>query len=114
MRAWALFSEPIDYQDLRVRKIMIYEKPRGETRVFLYTERDSQICRADEWYPSLLDALEIWDARPHGAWVSVGDPLPGCQEDAALPVRVKGRDAGSPEWGKYEILRDGVWREYTE
>ena len=42
----------------------------------------------------------------------LGDPPPGGQHDSFLPVRVKGRDAGKPEWGKYEILRDGEWVEY--
>ena len=41
------------------------------------------------------------------------DPLPCCQQDAFLPVRVKGRNIGKPEWGKYEVLQDGEWIEYN-
>lgn len=40
------------------------------------------------------------------------DPLPYCQHDAFVPVRVKGRNIGKPEWGKFEVLRDGSWIEY--
>ncbi len=37
------------------------------------------------------------------------DPLPDCQHDAFLPIRVKGRDIGKPQWGQFEILKDGQW-----
>ncbi len=114
MRKWALFSEPVPYNGLSVAKIMLYEKENGETGVFLYAGKDAQICSADEWYPSLADALDAWDGRPHAAWVPLCDPLPGCQEDAFDPIRVKGRAEGTPEWGKFEILRDGVWQAYEE
>lgn len=29
-----------------------------------------------------------------------------------LPIRVKGRDIGEPQWGKLEILENGKWKEY--
>ena len=35
-----------------------------------------------------------------------------CQHDAFLPIRVKGRDIGEPQWGKLEILENGKWKEY--
>ena len=114
MRKWAFFSEPVPYNGLSAVKIMLYERGNGETSVFLYTEKDAQICAADEWYPSLADALEAWDGSPHAAWIPLGDPSPGCQEDAFDPVRVKGRADGRPEWGTYEIFRGGRWQEYRE
>ena len=30
-----------------------------------------------------------------------------------IPVRVKGRNVGKPEWGKFEVLQDGEWIEYN-
>ena len=93
---------------------MVYETPGGDTFVFLYERESAQICCADEWYPCIRDALAVWDSIPHSAWNPVPDPLPGCQHDAADPVRIKGRQLGTPEWGKYEILLDGVWCEYAE
>ncbi|MBR6727917.1 MAG: hypothetical protein IKM08_06960 [Clostridia bacterium] len=41
-------------------------------------------------------------------WRSPAD----CQTDAFLPIRVKGRDKGTPQWGQYEILTDKGWAEY--
>lgn len=34
-------------------------------------------------------------------------------ENAFLPIRVKGRNIGKPQWGQYEIWKDGVWKEYV-
>ena len=45
-------------------------------------------------------------------WIPIDDPLPYCQHDAFLPIRVKGRDIGEPQWGKLEILENGKWKEY--
>lgn len=114
MRKWAFFTEAVIVDGAAVQKIMLYDKPQGGTFVFLYRGKNSQICCADEWYPCREDALEAWDPRPHSAWMTLGDPVPGCQEDAFEPIRVKGRAEGKPEWGSYEILRGGEWREYTE
>ena len=113
MRKWACFTAPVAYDGRTLRKIMLFRTPNGETRVFLYTETDAQICAADESYPTLEDALSVWEGTPHAAWVTIDDPLPGCQEDAFVPLRVKGRDVGKPEWGRKEILRDGKWVDYN-
>ena len=40
------------------------------------------------------------------------DPLSDCQHDAFLPIRIKGRNIGRPQWGQLEILKDGKWEEY--
>lgn len=40
------------------------------------------------------------------------DPLPDCQHDAFLPLRVKERNINKPQWGELEILENNVWREY--
>ena len=45
-------------------------------------------------------------------WIPIGDPLPYCHHDAFLPIRVKGRDIGEPQWGKLEIFENGKWKEY--
>lgn len=45
-------------------------------------------------------------------WIHIEEPLPGCQHDAFLPIQVKGRDSGNPQWGQLEILEDGAWKEY--
>ena len=114
MRKWAIFPEPLPYQGRSVRKLLLYQKPSGETCVFLYERPEAQICCADEWYPSLEEALAAWEGVPRSEWTEAEDPAPGCQEDAVLPLRVKGRAEGRPLWGSWEILKDGVWQPYEE
>lgn len=46
-------------------------------------------------------------------WIDIDEPLPDCQHDAFIPIRVKGRADGMPEWGKLETLKDGKWVEYN-
>ena len=112
MRKWAALTPPVEYNGRNIRKIMIYQTPEHGTQVFLYAESEAQISCADEWYPTLPDALAAWEGAVHSEWTQIADPLPGCQEDAFEPIRVKGRETGKPEWGKYEILRDGEWQVY--
>lgn len=40
------------------------------------------------------------------------ETLRGCQDDGIEPIRVKGRIENAPQWGKYEILKDGNWMDY--
>ena len=46
-------------------------------------------------------------------WIDIDEPLPDCQHDAFIPIRVKGRADGMPKWGKLETLKDGKWVEYN-
>ena len=75
--------------------------------------RDPQYCIETRSYDSIEELYEDWnDLIDDRGWIEIEDPLPFCQHDAFVPVRVKGRDTGKPEWGKYEILMDGGWFEY--
>ena len=115
MRKWAYLAEPHEYNSQRIYKVMVYETEREGTYVFLYDSPDTQICVTDEWYASLAEATRIWDNYvKDGCWVMIDDPMPNCQHDCILPIRVKGRDTGKPEWGVYEQLVDGNWVEYKE
>ena len=114
MRKWAYFPGPISYGGEAMEKIMLYQRHGGETCVFLYAKRSSQICSADELYPTLRDALSAWGSEPHSEWIAIDDPAPGCQEDAFDQIRVRGRADGKPEWGRFEILRGGEWLPYSE
>ena len=70
-------------------------------------------CSFDYWYKTVEDVYEDWnDLVNEKGWIPIGDPLPYCQHDAFLPIRVKGRDIGEPQWGKLEILENGKWKEY--
>lgn len=114
MRKWAIL-EPCD-RDTYVfepRKIMIHPTWEGAF-VYLFDAEDALFSRADEFFESEEDAVEAWEewVSPEG-WHVIDDPLPDCQCDCILPVRVKGRDTGNPQWGKYEILENGEWKDFT-
>ena len=109
MRKWANICHGSEY-----KKVMIYSGDVG-VYVFLYDSPNAVFCSADEYYENEEDALADWEDKivPDG-WHIIDDPLPGCQQDSILPIRVKGRDIGKPEWGQYEILVDGEWKELQE
>ena len=95
-----------------VYKVMLHETRQEGVFAYLYTSPGALFCSFDSHYSTLEDALEDWDGGVEG-WTELGDPLPGCQHDCPLPVRVKGRDRGAPQWGQYEILENGEWKDFT-
>ncbi len=113
MRKYAILKEPAEHSgDDRVYKIMLYETAEG-LYLFEYFSPDAVICSADLLYDTEQEIHEDWDHLiDENGWQDIGDPLPGCQQDAFIPLRVKGRNTGKPEWGVYETLRDGVWVDY--
>ncbi|MDE7253629.1 MAG: hypothetical protein K2O32_11895 [Acetatifactor sp.] len=113
MRMYAYLKEPLpvnknDY----IYKIMIHEMKR-ETLVYKYISRDAIQCSFDDWYPDKDSAVEDWqELIDEKGWIMLDDPLPDCQDDAFLPIRVKGRNINKPQWGELEILENGIWTEY--
>ena len=115
MRKWACLEKPFEYNDELIYKVMIYQSGSDGVNVFLYDSPEGQICTADEWYENLNAAENEWTKRIIGGrWNEADDPLPDCQDDAIAPVRIKGRAEGKPEWGSFEMLKDGKWTEYKE
>ena len=113
MRKYAWLKEPLQSGDSIVYKIMLYETEEG-FYLFTYSSPDAAECASDQCYDSLEELYEDWnDLIDERGWITMDDPLPCCQQDAFLPVRVKGRNIGKPEWGKYEVLQDGEWIEYN-
>ena len=113
MRKYAYLKEPLKlHEGDCVYKIMICETEEG-FYLFEYFSPDAVMCSSDLLYTSLDDLYEDWNSLiDEKGWQEIDDPLPGCQQDAFIPLRVKGRDTGKPEWGRYETLRDGEWTEY--
>ncbi len=115
MRKWAYLNKPFKDDDIYIYKIMIYQTGTDGTYVFLYNSIESQLCTTDEWYETINEALEKWSPLiASSGWIEIEDPLKDCQHDAILPIRIKGRDTENPQWGKYEILQNGIWIDYTE
>ena len=110
MRKFAFLREPLqDGECGEVVKIMLCEAEEG-WYLFEYSSLDAVLCSADRCYASLAELLEDWDPLiDERGWIPLEDALPDCQQDAFLPLRVKGRESGRPEWGKWETLRDGKW-----
>lgn len=108
MRKWAYISQESEY-----KKVMIYSSDKGVC-VFLYDSPDAVFCCADEYYENEEDALAEWEDKiGSDGWHTIDDPLPDCQHDSILPIRVKGRDIGELQWGQYEILVDGEWIDFV-
>ena len=113
MRKYAFLKEPLKYSEGEsVWKIMLYESEEG-VYLFEYCSPDAVQCSSDRFYDSPEDLYEDWnDLIDERGWIEIEDPLPDCQHDAFIPLRIKGRNAGKPEWGRYETLKEGKWVEY--
>ena len=113
MRKYAVLKQPIKCNDKDyIYKIMLYQTPE-EVFLFEYCSMDAIQCSFDLWYPDIESVYEDWnDELDEHGWIDMEDPLPYCQHDAFLPIRVKGRDSGEPQWGQFEILQDGKWTIY--
>ncbi len=110
MRKYAHLKEPLPREDGDpVVKIMLCEAAEG-TYLFEYDAADAQKCCADLLYESADEAYEDWNGLiDENGWTEIEDPLPGCQQDAFIPLRIKRGEDGKPEWGEFETLRDGEW-----
>ena len=113
MRKFAYLKKPLRQNNGEVvYKIMLFESKEG-FYLFEYGSLDAVQSMADLCYDSLEDLYEDWNDRiDEKGWIEMEDPLPDCQQDAFIPLRVKGRDIGKPEWGKFETLKDGKWVPY--
>ena len=113
MRKYAYLKDPVKSdQEYYIYKIMLFQSDEG-AYLFTYADPDAVQCSSDQWYESLEDLFDDWNDRiDERGWIDLEDPLPDCQQDAFIPLRVKGRDTGKPEWGHYETLQDGQWIDY--
>lgn len=113
MRKWSYLKPDIHFGGQAFQKIMVYEDAEGAW-VFLYDTKDALFCAEDLFYEDLESALDEWEDKIDvEGWRVISDPLTDCQHDCILPVRVKGRDLGIPQWGKYEILKNGIWEDLS-
>ena len=113
MRKYAYLKKPLQCDENNyIVKIMLYETKEG-FYLFEYCNLDAVQCSYDRCYESLADLYEDWNELiDERGWIEIADPLQDCQHDAFIPIRVKGRNIGKPEWGKYETLKEGKWVEY--
>ncbi len=113
MRMYAYLNEPLKRDDKLIYKIMLFEAEEG-VYLFGYGSPDAVISSSDILYENAEELHEEWDSLIDGnGWIAMEDPLPGCQHDAFITLRVKGRNTGKPEWGKYETFVNGEWIDYN-
>ncbi len=113
MRKYAYLKEPIKVNETTIYKIMLYQTEEG-VYLFQYCSKDAVQCLFDNCYETIEGVYEDWNTFiDEQGWIDIDDPLPYCQHDAFLPIRVKGRNIGNPQWGKFEILENGKWKEYV-
>lgn len=94
-------------------RLMIYNN-ENETYLFGYKKFEDCGSEFDEWFESENDALESCKteyAIEITDWKEIANPELNCQHDWINPVRVKGRENGKPEFGKFEKLVNGEWIE---
>jgi biofilm protein TabA len=108
MRKYCILPRPTD----DILKLMVYENSQG-VYLFEYDTILDKPCSGDLWFQSITEAedyikIEFSDSL---SWISIDDPIEYCQDDLVNPVRVKGRNTGSPVRGCYEQLIDGEWKE---
>ena len=98
-----------------VKRLMIYASEDG-VYLFGFDKLPDGDGLFDEWHETIADAKdsasEAYQVAPD-TWVQIADPMEHCQHDRIQPVRIKGRNTGSPEWGKYERLVNGVWEDFA-
>ena len=77
-----------------VYKIMVYQNKRGEVFLFYYCDYDAVQASFDEYcFDDFEDVLKDWnDEIDERGWIDIEDPLPDCQHDALIPIRIKGRN----------------------
>lgn len=113
MRKYAVLKEPIKCNNRdSIYKIMLHQT-KNEVFLYQYCSIDAIQCSFDTWYPDVESVYEDWNGEiDEQGWIDIDDPLPDCQHDAFLPIRVKGRNIGRPQWGQLEILKNGQWVDY--
>ena len=102
----------IKQSDSDVKRLMIHDSEDG-VYLFGYDKEDDSNALWDYWFEKVVYAIEA--SHEYGIeqidWMEISDPLEYCQHDWIEPVRIKGRNIGKPEWGKFEKLVNGEWTE---
>ena len=113
MRRYAYLRKPEESGNGNlIYKVMVYGTEEG-FYLFEYNSLDAVLSSGDRLYESSDELYEEWNRlTDERGWIDMDDPLPGCQHDGFIPLRVRGRDTGNPQWGVFETLVDGKWIEF--
>lgn len=96
-------------------KLMVYQCDEG-VYLFGYDCIQDAPSKWDNWFEDLdtadqycRDIYKIDDDD----WILISDPCIDCQHDFIMPRRIKGRDSGKPEYGKFEQLINKRWVDFS-
>lgn len=94
-----------------IRKLLIYQSDEG-VYLFGYDCLQDTSSKWDNLFMTLEDAKEycqdIYEID-RDKWICISEPLENCQHDFIIPTKVKGRENGNPEYGKFQSLINGKW-----
>lgn len=80
---------------------MIHEIPGTGVYTYYYTDRNVVFSSYDSYSEDLETAVAEFNGELDGrGWIEVDDPLPYCQHDCILPIRVKGHNLDQPQYGE--------------
>ena len=83
--------------------------------LYLYNVTNDVPSFADYYFDAIDEAEEIcfkdYNIK-RSDWININEPEAYCQHDIISPVRIKGRELGKPQWGKFEKLVNGKWVDY--
>lgn len=98
-------------KDCDAIRLMICNKGDEGVYLFGYTSQEDSPSSWDRYFENVPDAKEL--GRSYGVdendWKTIAQTQPNCQDDWINPVRIKGRNNGTPQWGKFEKLVSGEW-----
>lgn len=97
-----------------VKRLMIYSTKKYTYLFGFDQDADSgaiwdACCDSEEEALSICE--EDYGVKP-SEWKEIANPEPYCQHDWINPVRIKGRESGHPEFGKFEKFINGKWIEF--
>lgn len=92
-------------------KLMIYQCDEG-VYLFGYDCFQDAPSKWDNWFEDLETAdqycQDIYQISTND-WILISEPCKDCQHDFIMPTRIKGRESGKPEYGKFETLINKRW-----
>ncbi|WP_042273379.1 hypothetical protein [Faecalimicrobium dakarense] len=110
MRKYAILKDPVN----DIKKVLLYESTDG-VDLFMYDTTNDIPCFTDYNFDTLEEVLQICFEEyniKHSDWININEPMKDCQHDIISPIRVKGRNLGIPQWGKFEKLVNDEWIEF--
>jgi hypothetical protein len=99
-------------EESEIKRLMIHDCKDG-VYLFIFEMEEDGSCSADYFFETLDEAIASSE-KDYGVtrseWTEIEDPQEYCQQDWISPVRIQGRETGSPQWGKLEISDNGKWK----